>query len=396
MTNREQPVIPLTGEWGEEVFSRLSWFRRDKVKNARILVVGCGALGNEVLKDLVLFGFEHLVLVDFDTVEASNLCRSILFTQADSARHRYKVDAAAERLKQINPEIEITAIKGDIAHEVGLALIRSMDLAIGCVDNRYARYCLNRLCMRAGIPWIDGGIDQLEGTARVFMPGKNCYACSLGEEGLKELSRRMPCSTIIQKNEAAGRAPTTPVIASIIAAVQVQEALKLVHREELEKGLFTSLVGKMFYYEGQRLSTRLVTFEAYDDDCPNHEFWAPVCHPSSLSVDMTVGQALAVLSEKLHMHHPQICLRDFCFVDHLTDRSTDERITVMQPSYRVADYLEADERLRQYSTTRFYQHEITTLTAAFPYPEMTLRQIGIPEQDIFKVKDEGREMYISL
>ena len=76
------PTIP--GRWGEEVFPLLSWFRLDKVRNANVMVVGCGALGNEVLKNLALFGVEHLVIVDFDTIELSNLTRSILFTPEDA------------------------------------------------------------------------------------------------------------------------------------------------------------------------------------------------------------------------------------------------------------------------------------------------------------------------
>ncbi len=391
----KRETATLTDTWGMDIYPKLSWFKQTKVQEARVMVVGCGALGNEVLKNLVLFGVEHIVAVDFDTVEASNLTRSVFFSHEDALSHRYKVDAVAERLRQMNSRINILTIKGDIAHQVGLGLIRQMDVAICCVDNRYARYCLNRLCMRAGIPWVDGGIDGLEGTARVFAPGKNCYACNLGPEGLRELSRRMPCSAIIHKNEEAGRVPTTPVIASIIAAVEVQEAMKLIHGEETESGELTSLCGKMFYYEGQHLTTKLVNFQAYDDDCPVHEQWAPVCH-TSLSTTMTVSQALTSLSSTLHMENPQIRLRDFCFVDHITDRSTEEDTRVMLPSYLVADFMERDEQLRHVSTNRFYQHEIHGIDAAFPYPELTLGEIGIPANDLFTVTSEGRKVYVTM
>lgn len=377
-------------------FEGLSWFSQERVAAARVLVAGCGALGNEVLKNLTLFGVGHVVIVDFDIVEPSNLCRSVLFTHDDAARRRYKVDAAAERLHALHPQMDIVAIRGDIAHDVGLGLLRTMDLAIGCVDSRYARYCLNRLCMRAGIPWVDGGIDRLEGTARVFMPGRNCYACNLGPEGLRELSRRMPCSAVIRKNEAAGRVPTTPIVASIIGAVQVQEALKLIHRPLIEDGTLTSLLGKMFYYEGQHLTTRLATFSAYDDCCPDHDCWTPV-RPTSLTPEMTVAQALSALSATLSMAHPQIVLRDTCFVDYIIDRQDEaRRYTVMCPAHRVAAMMEERDDLRQYSTTRFYQHEIPVLDAAFPYPDLTLRQIGIPAHDIFRVRDGHREVYVEI
>ena len=145
--------IETLGNWGSDIYSKLSWFRQERVSAANIMVVGCGALGNEVLKDLVLFGVEHLVLVDFDEVEASNLSRSILYTHTDAAAHRQKVEAAAERLRQINPKIQIIPIYGDITYDVGLGLLRRMDVVMGCVDSRWARYCINRLCMRAGVPF---------------------------------------------------------------------------------------------------------------------------------------------------------------------------------------------------------------------------------------------------
>ena len=217
-----------------DVFSRLSWFRKDRVSESRVMVVGCGALGNEVLKNLTLFGFKHIVVVDFDRVEPSNLTRSVLFTADDARQQRKKTEAVAERIKAMNADVEIETVYGDIAYDVGLGLVRSMDVVIGCVDNRWARYCINRLCMRAGRPWVDGGIDGLEGTARVFRPGENCYACNLGPEGLSQLARRMSCAGIIRRNEEAGRAATTPIVASVIGAVEVQEALKLIHQEQLE------------------------------------------------------------------------------------------------------------------------------------------------------------------
>ena len=169
-------------------------FNQSKIADSHLMVVGCGALGNEVLKNLVLMGAEHLTVVDFDRVEIGNLSRSILFTREDAEAGRYKVDVVASRLRQMNSRLDIQTIQGDIAYDVGLGLIRQMDVVIGCVDNRWARYCINRHCMRCGISWVDGAIDMLEGTVRVFEPGRNCYACNLGPKGLGDLARRMPCA----------------------------------------------------------------------------------------------------------------------------------------------------------------------------------------------------------
>ena len=148
-------------------------FRQELVSSANVMVVGCGALGNEVLKNLVLMGVRHLVIVDFDRIETDNLTRSIFFTLDDARDNRKKTEVIAERLKSMNKETEVQSICGDIAYDVGLGLFRKMDVVIGCVDNRWARYCINRLCMRAGKPWVDGAIDRTEGTARVFKPNMN-------------------------------------------------------------------------------------------------------------------------------------------------------------------------------------------------------------------------------
>lgn len=391
----EKKEIETLQDWGGDIYPKLSWFKHDKVQSAHIMVVGCGALGNEVLKNLVLFGVEHLVVVDFDYVEQSNLTRSILFSQSDAMSHRPKVEVVAERLRSINPNVEVMTIRGDVTHDVGLGLLRSMDVVICCVDNRYARYSLNRLCMRAGVPWVDGGIEALEGTARVFVPGRNCYACNLGPEGLKELSRRMSCSEIIRRNEELGRVPTTPIVASVIGAVQVQEAIKLIHKEELEQGELTSLCGKMFYYEGQHLTSRIVEFQAYDDDCSCHEQWSPVVS-SPLDVSTTVSEALRQLSELLKGEHPSICLQDHSFVDYVINRANDERTNVMLPDYAVADFVMQHADLCKLPFSQMYQHEIHTVDAQFPYHELTLAQLGIPANDVLHVIAGDKEIYIEM
>ena len=94
-------------EWGDGVFTLLSWFKKEKVKNARVLVAGAGALGNEVVKDLALFGVGHIYVVDFDQIEISNLTRSVLFREEDAYNHAYKAEIVAKRAMEINPQINV-------------------------------------------------------------------------------------------------------------------------------------------------------------------------------------------------------------------------------------------------------------------------------------------------
>lgn len=370
-------------------------FEQQRVSAARIMVVGCGALGNEVLKNLVLLGVEHLIVVDFDVVEVGNLSRSVLFSKKDAEQHRLKVDVVAERLRAMNPLLDIQTICGDIAYDVGLGLVRRQDVVIGCVDSRWARYCINRLCMRAGIPWVDGGITELEGTARVFIPGCNCYACNLGPKGLEELTRRMPCSGIIRRHEVAGHSPTTSIVASVIGAVQVQEALKLVHRDLIEQGELTSLCGKMFYYDGLHLTTKLVTFQAYDNDCAVHDLWEPV-QPSELTADNTVREALEQICVMLSVQEPIISLESDCFVDYVVERSNDRRTDVMIPGHAVEQFIEQSTTLGGIPYSELYQHEYREIDYQFPYQDYSLAQLGIPSWDVLHVVADGNEYYLEM
>lgn len=364
-------------------------------QSPHIMVVGCGALGNEVLKNLTLMGVEHIVVVDFDHVEIGNLTRSVLFRKVDATTNRWKTDVVTERLKELNPQLDIKTIKGDIAYDVGLGLIRQMDVVIGCVDSQWARFCINRLCMRAGIPWVDGGISELEGTVRVFVSGKNCYACNLGPEGLKDLKRRMPCSGIIRRHEETGSVPTTSLIASIIGAVQVQEALKLLQPDALEKGSLESLCGKMFYYEGERFTTRLISFQAWDDDCPEHECWEPV-EPTKVTLMMTVSEALQILQNEMAANEVEISLRNDCFVDYVIERATDKQWKVMQAGRSVEEFVERHERLAGIPFSGLYQHEYRRIGVDFPYQELTLAALGLPEQDVLCVNADGKKRFVEM
>ena len=134
------------------------------------MVVGAGALGNEVIKNLALMGIGNLFIVDFDKIEAANLSRSILFREGDN--NRSKAEIAAARAKSINPDVHVQYMNGDVTSQLGLGIIRRMDVVIGCLDNREARLAVNRFCYWVNKPWVDGAIQELLGLMRVFVPGR--------------------------------------------------------------------------------------------------------------------------------------------------------------------------------------------------------------------------------
>ena len=132
-------------------FRLIAWWDQQKLADAKILVVGAGALGNEVLKNLALMGIGTVYVADFDHIEESNLTRSVLFRRRDCGRP--KAEAAAEALRDLNPDTRVVPLLADIITDVGLGLFRDVDVVIGCLDNREARLWVNRSCWKVNTPW---------------------------------------------------------------------------------------------------------------------------------------------------------------------------------------------------------------------------------------------------
>lgn len=370
-------------------------FKKEILDAAKVMIVGCGALGNEVLKNLALMKVGNLVIVDFDHVEDDNLQRSILFSEIDNAVGKPKVEMAAEAIRKINPETNLTAINGNISSDVGLGLIKDMDVVIGCVDNRWARYCINRLCMRADVPWIDGGISELEGSVKIFEPGKNCYACALSNEDLSEMKKRFSCAGNIRRAIKTASAPTTPLIASIIGSVQVQEALKLIHNKYSDEIKFETLSGKMFFYDGKHLTSETVSFQALDDECSIHEKWEPI-EESLFTNKNKVSFVIETLQKKYDSNMVMSLIND-SFVESVIDKETDAEYSVNLPSRYVEKFIENDSRLNKKPLSNYYQKEVREIHRDSPEVEFTLHQLGIPERDVLKVRDmRGHEYYIGI
>ena len=242
-------------------FEFISWWDREKVQNARVMVVGAGALGNDVIKNLALMGVGYIYIVDFDTIEAANLSRSVLFRESDN--NRSKAEVAAARAKALNPQIHVQYLNGDVTTQLGLGVFRRMDVVIGCLDNREARLAVNRFCYWMNKPWVDGAIQELLGLARVFVPGQGaCYECTLTEQALRDLSLRYSCPLLARQNILLGKVPTTPTIASIIGGIQSQEALKLINGMPVEPG-------KVIHYNGMVNEMHTTAYVARQD-CESH------------------------------------------------------------------------------------------------------------------------------
>lgn len=385
-------------EWGEGVYNLLSWFKKDKVKNARVLVAGAGALGNEVVKNLALFGVGHIYVVDFDQIELSNLTRSVLFRENDAYNHAYKAEVVAKRAMEINPQIKVTPIVGNLFSEVGFGIYRIVDVVIGCLDSRIARYQLNRLCMRAGKTWIDGSIENLTGALRVFTPGISCYECSLSREEFNIIMLRTGCADVVRSQASTGRVATTPISASIIGAMQVQEAMKVIHLDpDGDNSHFKTLQGKMLRYEGMTNRTSIYSFASWKKNCPAHEQWQNVVKGEGLSAQLTVKQTLNRLKSLLAVNALEINMRNNKFVDKIISDKPEKEFQVMIPESQLDKYISQDKELTKLSyRTLFHKSFFENIDQDFPYQDLTLQQIGIPLFDVMQVSTDKGQFFVEL
>lgn len=386
-----------TYEWGEGVYTLLSWFKKEKVKNARVLVAGAGALGNEVVKNLALFGIGQIYVVDFDRIEISNLTRSVLFREEDAYNHSFKSEVVAKRAMEINPQIKVTPIVGNLFSEVGFGLYNSVDVIIGCLDSRIARYLLNRLAMRAGKTWIDGSIENMTGVVRVYTPGISCYECGLSREEFNNIMLRTGCADVVRMQGNAGRVATTPISASIIGAMQVQEAMKIIHLSENEVVPFKTLQGKMFRYEGLTNSVNTYKYASWKSTCPAHERWDNIIKVESLSAEDSVSNVLATIKEVLNVNAVEINMRNNKFIDKIISDKPEKEFLVKLPESKLDDYITTNEELRKLSyKTLFHKCFIENIDETFPYSDMSLKDVGIPLYDVIQVSTEKGQFFIEL
>ncbi len=251
-------------------FSRLEligWWDQKRLAASKVVLIGIGAIGNEILKNLALLGVGNVFVADLDRIENSNLSRSVLFRAADCGRS--KAEVGAERAREIYPDMKVQPFHGNIVYDLGLGIYRWADVILGGLDNREARVAINQAAARTGKVWIDGAIERLDGVARVFDPATGpCYECTMNETDWKMLAARRSCALLTRDQMEAGKVPTTPTTGSVIAGIQTQEAVKYLH------GLET-LEGRGYVFEGTHHQSYTVTYSR-KPDCPTHEAFEPI------------------------------------------------------------------------------------------------------------------------
>jgi len=264
-------------------FELISWWDQSRLNAARVLVVGAGALGNEILKNCALAGIGNIFAADMDRVENSNLSRSVLFRTADNGQ--LKAEVAAEAVRGIYPEARVQAWDGNVVHDLGLGVYLWADVIVAGLDNREARVAINSGAAFARKPWVDGAIEVLNGVARVFVPHEGpCYECTMSEVDWKILESRRSCALLSRDEMAEGKVPTTPTTASFVAGIQVQETIKLLHGME-------AIAGQGMVLNGLTCESYLVRYTR-KPDCFGHETFCRLEGLGRGAGDLTVGELL--------------------------------------------------------------------------------------------------------
>jgi len=232
-------VLPLkdeiTGRYSRQIMMKeIGIAGQKRLCGARVLVAGLGGLGSISSSYLAAAGVGRIRIVDCDTVDISNLNRQLLHWTRDLKRA--KVESAAEKLTELNPECEIEAVSRRMDAESAMELCRGSDVIVDATDNLAARKALNMASVRLKIPFIHGAVGGLNGMVTSFLPGRGpCLECLF------------PADVVGAKVGILG--PT----AGIIASIQAMEVIKII------VGAGSSLVGRLLYLYGSDMRWKEIT-----------------------------------------------------------------------------------------------------------------------------------------
>jgi adenylyltransferase/sulfurtransferase len=219
-----------------------------RLKAGRVLLVGAGGLGSPAAMYLAAAGIGHLGLVDFDTVDASNLHRQLLYGSSDVGRR--KLEAARERLSAVNPHTDVETYETRLTSANALEIMRGYDVVVDGTDNFATRYLTNDACVLLGKPNVYGSIFRFEGQASVFaVPGGPCYRC---------LFREPPPPGLVPTCAEGG---VLGVLPGLVGMIQATEALKLV------LGSGEPLVGRLLLVDALTMRFRTLQLRP-DPTCP--------------------------------------------------------------------------------------------------------------------------------
>ena len=370
---------------------RISWWDQQRLSEAKVLVVGAGAIGNETLKNLALLGIGNIYIVDFDTVSTSNLSRTVLFRKPDRGKQKAEVAAIKTKELALAENVSIHWFHGDVVWELGTGIFREMDVVLGCLDNVETRFFVNRQCWLANTPWIDSGIYELGCHVSVFIPpDPPCYQCGASKKQLQAARERLSCENFKKTLFEEGKMPTVQITSSLVSAIQVQEAIKLLCDQKVEKS-------KKIYFQGKINDFDVITLQK-NDNCVGH-----VSYPDIISLALTssitlkdflefVSQdSLSGTGATLDFHG------DRTFILSVDCTSCGTKIVLNRPPFRIFKSETVCEKCKggtvnavtnsKQITTKQTVEEFSLAQTNDKLLNMSLKELGIPSRHVLAVYD---------
>ncbi len=281
---------------------RISWWNQKLVRDSKILVVGAGALGNEVCKNLALVGVAHITVIDYDVVEDVNLSRSILLRSEDLGKK--KAEVIAKRMEDLCENVAVEALSCNVVYDYGAANYRAFDAVLIAVDNLEARKWVNRYSYMWNVPVIDGGLDGLICSVQVVVPpDTSCLECTFGTSEEESISEKYSCDGLALDTPEEKFAMVVNT-AAIAAGIMVQETLKILHSKK------SFLAGRRLTINGNNGESDIVVVPRREK-CRAHkdlESEGAGAIDVPCSNDFTVGQLRQMLREAVNetdfeIHH---------------------------------------------------------------------------------------------
>lgn len=236
MRYKRQITLPEIGEEGQKA-----------LLNARVLCVGAGGIGSPALLYLAAAGVGHIGIIEFDTVDESNLQRQVLFTTRSVGLSKAVV--AKEKLQDLNPEIEITIYEDELDAENAPKLFKNYDIILDGTDNFETKFLINDAAVKYSKPWVYGAIQGFDGQASVFNAQNGpCYRCLYPEK---------PKARIANCAEAG-------VIGAVAGLIGVTQALQVIQLITGDKS-FEPLIGKLWTIDAKTMQTHLLNIPKNPD-----------------------------------------------------------------------------------------------------------------------------------
>lgn len=312
--------------------SLVDWFDQEKLAASSVVVIGAGAVGNEVLKNLCLLGIGHVHIVDFDRIEEHNLTRTVLFQTADVGR--FKAEAAAAACQKLDPNARVTFSTEDFWTSLSLDTLAGFQAVFCCVDNFEARLRLNQLCRLLRVDFFNAGIDSRHLSVEMYPFHTEadcaCYECWLPPGAYATMRRRYSCGWLQRVAFEERKVPTTAITSSLAGATMA--SLFLQHRCEHPDRLAGS---QKFTLDSVSLASSVAAISTYDL-CPACARFQADCHLFRVkrhALGRELAHRVADLDFTVFLSEP-IVLDSRC---NLCDRKTDHFDLAARHDERLAE-----------------------------------------------------------